>query len=222
MPDTIRQLTSECFNAVGRLRELDASVASPEMVQRHLRGYLDSFKRRALAQGMAERDVHDVLYALVALVDEAALCAPEPLRGYWMSNPLQLHYFQENLAGEGFFVRLQNLLNDGRRIDALRVFYWCLLFGFQGQYGYPGGDVELMRVIDAIRQRFEREFEAPASLSPAGEVPDEPIVRRASSNAPLWIALGLAAAALAVFVGLRISFDRTVSDLENRVQATAQ
>lgn len=222
MPDLIRQLTSECFNAVGRLRELDSPVSSPESVQAHLRGYLDTFKQRALAQGVTERDVQDIQYALVALVDEAALCAPEPLRSYWMSSQLQLQYFHENVAGEGFFARLQTLLNDGRRIDTLRVYYLCLLFGFQGKYGYPGGDVELMRVADSVRQRIERESDVPDSLSPAGEVPDEPMVRRASSNAPLWIALGVAAVALAVFVGLRVSFDRTVSDLENRVQETAQ
>ncbi len=222
MSDLIRQLTSECFNAVGRLRELDSPVSSPEMVQVHLRGYLDTFKQRALAQGVTERDAQDIVYALIALIDEVALGAPEPLRSYWMSNQLQLRYFAENVAGEGFFVRLQALVNDGRRLDALRVYYLCLLFGFQGKYGYPGGDVELMRITDMVRQRVERDAEVPETLSPAGEVPDEPMVRRASSNAPLWIALGVAAVALAVFVGLRVSFDRNVSDLENRVQETAQ
>ncbi len=221
MADLLQELTGECFGAIARLRELDAPVASPEAVHARLRGYFEALKDRARTHGIPERDTQDILYALVALADEVAIKAPEPLRSFWMNQPLQLHYFNENVAGEGFFTRLQALLADGRRIEVLRVYHLCLLFGFQGKYGFPGGDVELLRIADGVRNQLERSLEFPDELAPAAEPPDEPAVRRASSNLLLWVSLGIFALALAVFVGLRLSFDQQVSDVVTRVDRLA-
>ena len=219
--DLVCDLTGECFSAIGRLRVLDEPVASPEAVQAKLRAFVDTFKERARRAALPEKDAQDIAYALVALMDEVALRAPEPLRGYWMNQPLQLHYFHENVAGEGFFARLDSLLADGRRLAVLRVYQLCLLFGFQGKYGFPGGEVELMRVAESVRNQVQRNQEEPSALSPAGEAPDEPLVRSASRNVLLWVSLGILALALAVFVGLRVSFDHQVSDLAGRVDEIA-
>src|ERR1700690_260602 len=154
--DLVSDLTDECFSAIGRLRVLDEPAASPQAVQAQLRTLVDSFKERARKAALPEKDAQDIAYALVALIDEVGLRAPEPLRGYWMSQPLQLHYFGENVAGEGFFTRLDSLLADGRRFVALRVYQLCLLFGFQGKYGFPGGDVELMRIAETVRNQAQR------------------------------------------------------------------
>jgi type VI secretion system protein ImpK len=154
--DLVSDLTSECFSAIGRLRALDEPVASPEAVHARLRAFVDTFKERARKAGVPEKDTQDIAYALVALVDEVALRAPEPLRGYWMNQPLQLHYFHENVAGEGFFSRLESLLADGRRLTVLCVYQLCLLFGFQGKYGFPGGEMELMRISESVRNQVQR------------------------------------------------------------------
>ena len=217
MADVVQELTGECFAAVARLRELDGPVPSPETVHARMRGFLDAIRDRARTRGVPDRDAQDIVYALVALIDEVALTTPEPLRSFWMSQTLQLHYFGENLAGEGFFSRLQSLLSDVRRIEVLRVYYFCLLFGFQGKYGFPGGDVELLRIADGVRNLLERNLEMPESLSPAAEPPDEPLVRRANSNLLLWGSLGVFALALGIFVGLRLSFDQQVADVSARV-----
>jgi type VI secretion system protein ImpK len=219
--DLVHDLTSECLGAIGRLRALDEPVASPEAVQARLRALVETFKERARRAGLAEKDTQDSAYALVALMDEMALRAPEPLRGFWMNQPLQLHFFGENLAGEGFFARLDGLLADGRRLVVLRVYHLCLLFGFQGKYGFPGGEVELMRVAESVRNQVQRNQEEPSALSPAGEAPDEPLLRSASRNVLLWVSLGVFALALAVFVGLRVSFDHQVGDLSSRVDEIA-
>jgi type VI protein secretion system component VasF len=97
-----------------------------------------------------------------------------------------------------------------------------LLFGFQGKYAFPGGDVELMRIAESVRNQMQRNQEVPSELSPAGESPDEPLVRSASRNVLLWVSLGIFALALAVFVGLRLSFDRQVGDFTSRVEETAR
>jgi type VI secretion system protein ImpK len=221
MADLVQDLTGECFGAIARLRELDGPVPSPETVHARIRGFIEALKERARVRGIPDKDTQDIVYAIVALTDEIALNTPEPLRSYWMSQPLQLHYFGENVAGEGFFARLQALLGDGRRIEVLRVYHLCLLFGFQGKYGFPGGDVELLRITDGVRNQLERNMEIPDSLSPAGEPPDEPLVRRANSNLLLWVSLGVFALALGVFVGLRLSFDGQVADVSSRVEKLA-
>ena len=219
--DLVFDLAGECLSAIGRLRALDGPVASPETVQSQMRAFVDAFKERARRAGIPEKDIQDTAYALVALMDEVALRGPEPLRGYWINHTLQMHFFHENVAGEGFFVRLDALLSDGSRLAVLRVYHLCLLFGFQGKYGFPGGDVQLMRVAEAVRSQVERNQEVPAELSPSGEAPDEPLVRSASRNVLLWVSLGIFALALAVFVGLRGSFDHQVGDLAGRVDEIA-
>jgi type VI secretion system protein ImpK len=221
MAEIIQELTGECFGAIARLRELDGPPPSPETIHTRMRGFIEALKSRARTHGVPDRDTQDILYAIVALCDEVAIKAPEPLRSYWMNQPLQLHYFGENIAGEGFFARLQALLSDGRRIEVLRVYHLCLLFGFQGKYGFPGGDVDLMRVADGVRNVLERNLEIPEEMAPAGQPPDEPMIRRAGSNLMLWVSLGIFALALAVFVGLRVSFDQQVADVTARVDKLA-
>jgi type VI secretion system protein ImpK len=215
--DKINEITSECFVAVSQLRELDSPSISPELIHERLRGFVEGMRGRAREQGMSGRDADDMAYALVALADEVAMGKPDPLRGYWMGRPLQLALFNDAIAGEGFFTRLAELRRDPRRADVLRVYYQCLLLGFQGKYAMRGGDLELMRLCDSLKPEIERQVEAPDVLSPAGPPPDEPLLRASGKNTFLWIALGVFAVAIAVFVGLRVSLSRQIADLSTRV-----
>jgi type VI secretion system protein ImpK len=215
--DKINEITSECFVAIGQLRELESPSISPQLIHDRLRGFVERMRGRAREQGMPGRDADDMAYALVALTDEVAMGKPDPLRGYWMGRLLQLDLFNDALAGEGFFTRLADLRRDPRRADVLRVYYQCLLLGFQGKYAIRGGDLELMRLIDSLKPEVERHLEAPDTLSPAGEPPDEPLLRASGKNTFLWIALGMFAVAIAVFVGLRLSLSRQIADLSAHV-----
>ncbi|HVR63530.1 MAG TPA: DotU family type IV/VI secretion system protein [Polyangia bacterium] len=215
--DTLNQITAECFNALSQFRELEGPIAAPEMIHDRLRGYVESMREKAREQGMPQRDADDIAYAIVALVDEIAMGKPEPMRSHWMTRPLQLLFFNETLAGEGFFQRLQDVRRDTRRVDVLRVYYQCLLFGFQGKYSMRGGEIELIKIADSLRPEIERNIDVPDRLSPAGEPPDEPMVRSGARNPILWIALGVFAVAIAVFISLRIALDRDVSGLGDRV-----
>jgi type VI secretion system protein ImpK len=216
--DNVNQITAECFNALRQLRELDGPIRSPETIHERLSGFIEAMREKARDAGMPQRDADDIAYAIVALADEIALGKAEPLRGYWMNHLLQLQFFNEALAGEGFFTRLQQIRRDGRRPDVLRVYYQCLLFGLQGKYSIRGGELELMKMIDALRPEVERNIDVPEQLSPAGEPPDEPQVRPGQRNLFLWIALGVFAVAIAVFIGLRVNLDRQVSNLSDRVE----
>jgi type VI secretion system protein ImpK len=217
--DVVNQVTSECFNAVTRLREVDGPVSSPDLIHERMRAFIDSMRERARELGMTQRDADDIAYAVVALIDEIAIGKPEPMRGFWISRPLQLHYFHENLAGEGFFQRLEEIRRDTRRGDVLRVYYICLLLGFQGRFGMRGGEIELLRLIDTMKPEVERTVEPPDQLSPAGEAPDEPLIRASKRNPFMWIALGVFAVAITVFIGLRVSLDHQVSEIRDRVDS---
>jgi type VI secretion system protein ImpK len=216
--DIVDELTCECFNALNQLREYDGPIGSPDLIHERVCGYLDGVRERAKDLQISDRDVTDIVYALVALADEIAMSKPEPLRGAWVSKPLQLQYFNENLAGENFFARLEALRRDRRRIDVLRIYYLCLLFGFQGRYAIRGGELELIKIIDAVRADLHAGMEIPDQLSPAGEPPDEPMVQHGGRNPFLWVSLGMFAIAIAVFVGLRISLDNRAGALYDRVE----
>ena len=215
--DKINQITSDCFIALSQLRELDAPAASPELVHERLRGFVDTMRQRAREESLSTQDADDLAYAIVALADELAMGKPEPMRGFWMGQPLQLHFFNETLAGEGFFTRLQELRRDARRAGVLRVYYQCLLLGFQGKYSIRGGDLELMKLIDTLRPEVQRRMQVPDILSPNGLPPDEPLVRSSSRNPFLFVALGVFAIAIAVFIGMRFSLDQSVADVAARV-----
>jgi len=215
--DKINQITSDCFIALSQLRELDAPAASPELVHERLRGFVDTMRQRAREESLSTQDADDLAYAIVALADEIAMGKPEPMRGFWMGQPLQLAFFNETLAGEGFFTKLQELRRDARRAGVLRVYYQCLLLGFQGKYSIRGGDLELMKLIDTLRPEVQRRMQVPDELSPNGLPPDEPLVRSSSRNPFLFVALGVFAIAIAVFIGMRFTLDQSVADVAARV-----
>jgi type VI secretion system protein ImpK len=216
--DTVDEVTSECFNALNQLREHDGPISSPELIHQRLCGFIDGVKQRAREHSIADRDAQDMIYALVALADEIALSKPEPLRGAWVVHPLQMQYFNENLAGEGFFERMEAIRRDRRRVDVLKVYYLCLVFGFQGRYAIRGGELELMRIVESVRTDVEAGLDHPEELSPAGEAPDEPMVQHGGRNPFLWVSLGIFAIAIAVFVGLKLSLDGKANDLTDRVE----
>jgi type VI protein secretion system component VasF len=58
----------------------------------------------------------------------------------------------------------------------------------------------------------------PDNLAPAGDPPDQAMMRSSRRNPFLWVALGVFAVAIAVFIGLRVSLDRQVSELANHVE----
>ena len=86
---------------------------------------------RGRDSGMAESDVADITYAVVALADEFAQREPSGLAEYWHQQPLQLFYFAENVAGEGYFHRLDQVLSDPSRVEATVVYHTGLQLGFE-------------------------------------------------------------------------------------------
>ena len=53
-------------------------------------------RQRAREESLSTQDADDLAYAIVALADEIAMGKPEPMRGFWMGQPLQLALLQRN------------------------------------------------------------------------------------------------------------------------------
>ncbi len=74
----------------------------------------------------------DMQYAVCALIDEWMF---EQKINTWQQYPLQVEFFNDYTAGEGFFERLDNFKKfpDLNRLPLL-TYYACLQLGFKGKY----------------------------------------------------------------------------------------
>jgi type VI secretion system protein ImpK len=211
--EKVYEVTKDCFNALVQIRNVgDHAFVAPEMLHQRLRGFVDDLFRRGQQAGMRDRDVHDIAYAIVALADEIAMRKAGGIRDVWLSQPLQLHYFNENLAGEGFFYRLEQILADPSRIDTLRVYYWCLMFGFQGKHAMRGGELELAAVQRRVQDALGPVMR-PEPLSKRHQRPRERVTRRAQGYLTVWIGLFLVLFSLALIIVLKLALDKQTSSL---------
>ena len=219
----ITELTKDCFNALSQMREAQEGIAPPaETLHQRMRGFIDALRERGPREGFQERDVDDAAYAIVALADEMAQGISENVRRFWAGNLLQLKYFNDNNAGQGFFTRLDAVRRDPRRLNVLEVYYLCLLFGFQGRHAVRGGELELMNLIEALRSELTQTLDIPDDLSPSGERPDDVVLKGARRAPVVLIAIGALALSVAVYVALRFSISGQAQAAHDRIAETAR
>lgn len=155
---------------------------------------ITAFKNKALKMGASAEDIEYAQYAFCATVDELILASSFNIRDEWQRQPLQLVFFGDQLAGENFFVKLEILRNQGsKRLQALEVFYVCLLLGFQGKYLIEGQE-KLAFLIARLGEEIAHHKGKRSQFSPRGAIPDQ--IRHAlQHDVPLWVV----GAAFAVF-----------------------
>lgn len=219
--ERINEVTKDCFNALIQFRALDtSSAASPQLPYQRLCGYIDQMLTYAREAGYEEMDVVDMAYAVVALADEVALHKGGAIRDFWMQRPLQLHYFNENLAGEGFFHRLNAVMSDPNRSEILQVYYLCLLLGFQGQYAIRGGELELDAIIRRVKEALRNQLKAEAlSVQPLRPKED---MGRADRFPAIWIALFFLLFALGLLIVLRIGLNKQTENVVEQMNPLMQ
>ncbi len=126
------------------LRELAELAAAPEKapsfgeLQGRYHDHLTAFVSNAGAAGAAIEDTAQARFALTALVDETIMLSEMAARDEWLSQPLQLRYFDEVTAGEEFYHRIDQL-RMLRKSAPLEVYWLCLAFGFKGKFGDKKG-----------------------------------------------------------------------------------
>lgn len=173
--------------------------------------FLADVERHAKLLGVHADDVRAARYAFCAAVDEIILRSPYTIREAWETRPLQLALFGDQLAGEHFFQRLEDLRARGSdHLQALEVFHMCLLLGFQGRYALDGAD-KLAVLCTALGGEIARMRGKNRAFAPHAERPDR-IANKLRSDSSLWVLTAFfALAGLSAYVGLRTSLGHTTS-----------
>ncbi len=206
--DVFGELTRDCFGAIMQLRRMgEGAVPDPQLLYQRLCGFVDALVQRGRAAQLSQDDLGDLVYAIAALADEVAQGIPQT-HAVWMSTSLQLRYFNENLAGENFFRRLETLRQNPARYGVLRVYYTSLLLGFQGRYRVRGAEQELQQLTEQLRldltrhRLIEEEILSPQASRPSGETGPS---RR---HLPI-VAFSLAALGVALLVNVSLHWSLT-------------
>ncbi len=165
--------------------------------------FLDDFERNARRQNAAADDIYDGKYAFCAAVDEAVLGSGLSIRDEWERQPLQLVLFGEQLAGEHFFDKLEDLRAQGaRRVQALEIFHRCLLHGFRGKYLLEGPE-KVSYLIARVGDEVVHHKGKRAIFAPHWAIPDR--VRHVLRNeVPVWVIVSVMALMTVLgYIGLR-------------------
>jgi len=165
----------------------------PETMQPFIeavQNFLNNFEKAALKEGFDHQDIHTTKYAYCAMVDETILHSSCNFREEWSCNPLQLLLFGDHLAGENFFIRLEELRAQGAsRLHAIEVYHFCLLLGFKGKYLIEGAEK-----LHYLKARLSDELVymkgKRTAFSPHWQRPDA-VAHTLRRNFPLWGAAAL-------------------------------
>lgn len=217
--DRINEITKDVFSALVQLRHSpESAMPAPDLLYQRMRSFIDRAMRRGVELGFTQPDVQDIGYALVALTDEVVLSKEGELREFWLPRMLQLQYFNENVAGEGFFTRIRSLQMDPSRGDVLRVYYLCLLFGFQGKYRIRGGEIELASITEEVASTLFRSGAIKdLPLAPFGARPREDAVGSQRDLPLVWISAGGVVVSILVYVALRFTLSSQTDTLIQRI-----
>jgi type VI secretion system protein ImpK len=98
----------------------------------------------------------DAVYALCALLDEAALNGlTGAAREAWEHEPLQVRYFQTHDAGQALIARIERRLAEPAPVlSLLAIFGDILELGFRGKFALQGGDAARVALLHAIAARL--------------------------------------------------------------------
>jgi type VI secretion system protein ImpK len=165
--------------------------------------FLDDVDRNAKAAGVQVDDVIAAKYAFCAAVDEIILRSQFDIRDAWETRPLQLRIFGDQLAGEHFFERLEDLRARGStHLQALEVFHLCLLLGFQGRFALDGVE-KLNYLCSRLGDEIARMRGKNRGFAPHAQRPDQ-VANRVRSDLSMWVLMAVVGVAgLSAYLGFR-------------------
>lgn len=211
----LADLYGDIFALVLYLRET-SDFGDPKILHDKIDLMLKNVEGKAKQLGVSDEDILDAKYAVSALVDETVLYSSWTLRNVWLNNPLVVEYFNDALAGEAFFDRVERIRTDGSKLKLLEVYYMCLMFGFEGRYKIMGQE-ELKAYINGIREQLG--FKSTERLSPHSD-PQKIIIKK-KSMIPKWIMYAsygfIALVAIVIFIVLKVKMVSLASFLADGI-----
>ncbi|MCS6873741.1 MAG: type IVB secretion system protein IcmH/DotU [Pyrinomonadaceae bacterium] len=218
-PRDLVYFASPIFDLILRLQ---AGLVKPSNELRpKIKSLLEDFDRRTERYKFNHRIVNEAKFALAAFVDETVLTGDFHLKEEWERFPIQLEYFQEQLAGEKFFDRLENLLLDIQKTaDAVEVYYVCLLLGFKGKYAI----YEQNKLLDIMQKTANALVKVgkikQVNLSPNAIINDQPPPPE-KKGLPMWaklMALGGLLFVVLIYLVMYLLASKFLDDTMQRLQ----
>jgi type VI secretion system protein ImpK len=212
MNERLYQVCADVLVTAVQLTQGSSITGSGDLRQR-LIGALERMVNDGRRIGIADADLAEARYALVAFIDEQVMRSDWAGRAEWMARPLQLELYRENTAGENFFVRLRSLLRAGDRPVAVEIYYLCLVLGFQGAYRDGGEPQALEKFTRAARDNLRKVLPDPSKVSPHAKPKGSTRSVKTGWGPLIVIAASSAFLILIVLVGLGWSASSEESEL---------
>jgi type VI secretion system protein ImpK len=208
----------EVFTVAIRVRAKRQGATDAESFRAHVKQLLAVADREARALGYDGEYVKLAIYAYIALLDESVLNSNQPMFASWPRQSLQEEIFGDHIAGENFFVHLQDLMSrqDSEDLaDLLEVFELCILLGFRGRYAL--GQSGLDAVLGGVQQKISRIRGGPTPLSPMWALPTDesiPVPKDPWLKRLTIVAAASVAFAIVSFVLFKILLSSNLSELQ--------
>ncbi len=194
-------LCTDLFLIIIKMREVD-DLGETAALRKLITYYINQLENNCLRAGLTPETITLVKYALIATLDETVLSVPGEARDFWITNPMQLEIFHDNIAGEEFYNKLNQLIqNPEKNKEILEIYYLCLSLGFQGKYLLENPQQREI-IISKLAKTIIKTTKSFNSLSPHG-LPDIPAQKalgvKRYSPIPLWVTVSLLALLISVF-----------------------
>lgn len=140
----LSEITKELFDLIVKFRQqvVAHTVPNVENVFHEFEAVFASMEAKAQKHSELVIEFEQVKYPLVALADEVVLNSDWSEAREWDQYLLERKYYTTNIAGNKFFQLLEKA--DKMSPSVLKVFFFCLAFGFKG--GFSKNDPSLRRL----------------------------------------------------------------------------
>lgn len=157
-----------------------------------------NFLQSGRASGLGKEQVDRAGYVLCAYLDEQVMATPWGGASDWGIHPLLVEFYHDALGGERFFEILEDAKKrSGDNIELLELQYYCMAFGFEGDYklGRQGELEKLRNDLYAQIRRYRKDPQPELSIHWEGiENPRKKMSRRI----PGWVYLSFASVVLTI------------------------
>jgi type VI secretion system protein ImpK len=211
------------LTSVVRLQSSRQSVPDIETFRKRIKSTLQEIEQVAISAGYDGHDIRDTHFAVVALLDSAALRSRDPVLKDWDRHLLHADLFDKSDAGVVFFDKLDQLQlrRDSEQLaNILEVYLFCLLLGFEGRYsgGMRGG---LDSIVERLKGRIENIRGRRRPISPegalAGDQATEEFVENRGRDSLRLIAFAAIAFTILSFLFFKINLYWTAEQLRSRL-----
>lgn len=199
-PDLVRNLSAcyqEALTATARLMSRSHELPDAATFRSRILTLLKYAESQAVEAGFDAGDIGPASFAVVALVDEAAMNSGLPAFQDWDRKTLREELYQRPVGGEAFFSSLDEIMRrpeTAATADLLDLHLTCMVLGFKSQYA---GVEALAPVRRQIWTKIARIRGASVEMSPRWRPPGRrltapgaiPRTRRALR----WLAIACAA-----------------------------